>query len=37
MADANQAMDYEMFIDDDNPRKNAVIDMAKEAASYGVL
>jgi uncharacterized phage-associated protein len=37
LADANQPMDYEMFIDDDNPHKDAVVDMAKEAASYGVL
>lgn len=36
-APANQPMDYENFIDDDNPHKEAIVDMAKETASYGVL
>ena len=36
-APANGAMDYELFIDDDNPNKNAVLAIAKETAACGIL
>ncbi len=36
-AGANQPMDYEMFIDDDNPHKDEILSMAREIAVHGVL
>lgn len=36
-APPNAAMDYEAFIDDDNPRRDALIEAAHVAAAYGVL
>ena len=36
-ADANQPMDYEMFIDDDNPHKAEILNMAREISVHGVL
>jgi uncharacterized phage-associated protein len=36
-APANAAMDYELFIDDDNPMREAIIAEAREFAAYGVL
>lgn len=36
-APANGPMDYEDFIDEDNPNKAEIIEQAKEFASYGVL
>lgn len=34
---ANSAMDYEHFIDDDNPHREAILEEAREFAAYGVL
>lgn len=36
-ANSNGPMDYEKFIDDDNPHREEIIEEAKEFASYGVL
>jgi uncharacterized phage-associated protein len=36
-ADPNRPMDYEDFVDDDNPHKDAVIEMAREASRCAVL
>ncbi len=36
-ADPNQAMDYENFVDDDNPNKDEILEIARETAAYGVL
>jgi uncharacterized phage-associated protein len=36
-APANGAMDYEAFIDDDNPHRAELLDEAREFAVYGVL
>jgi uncharacterized phage-associated protein len=36
-ADANRAMDYALFIDDDNPHREEILQMARENAAYGVL
>jgi uncharacterized phage-associated protein len=36
-ASANSAMDYELFIDEDNPNREAIIADAREFAAYGVL
>lgn len=36
-AGVNSAMDYELFIDDDNPNKAAILAMAKEVAVCGIL
>lgn len=36
-AEANRAMDYEDFIDDDNPNKEAILKMAEENAAYAIL
>jgi uncharacterized phage-associated protein len=36
-AEANSAMDYENFIDDDNPNKHEIIRIALENAAYAVL
>ena len=33
----NSAMDYELFIDDDNPAREAILADAREFAAYGVL
>ena len=34
---ANSAMDYELFVDDDNPNREAILEDAREFAAYGVL
>lgn len=34
---ANSAMDYELFIDDDNPHRDAILADAREFAAHGVL
>ncbi|HSX53856.1 MAG TPA: Panacea domain-containing protein [Sphingomonas sp.] len=34
---ANSAMDYELFIDEDNPNRNEIISEAREFAACGVL
>jgi uncharacterized phage-associated protein len=36
-ADSNRSMDYEDFIDDDNPQRDAILEEAREFAVYGVL
>lgn len=36
-ADTNSAMDYELFVDDDNPHREAILSDAREFAAYGVL
>lgn len=36
-AQANAAMDYELFIDDDNPNRDEILSEAREFAAYGVL
>jgi len=36
-ATTNRSMDYEDFVDDDNPHKDEVVGMLKENAAYGVL
>jgi uncharacterized phage-associated protein len=36
-ANANSAMDYELFIDDDNPNREEILSEAREFAAYGVL
>jgi uncharacterized phage-associated protein len=36
-APANSAMDYELFIDEDNPSREAILAEAREFAAYGVL
>jgi uncharacterized phage-associated protein len=36
-AEANRAMDYADFIDDDNPHRNDILRMVQESAAYGVL
>lgn len=37
LAEPNRAMDYTNFIDDENPNKEAIIEMAKVDSAYGVL
>lgn len=37
LAQANAPMDYEYFIDDDNPQHASVVARAKRVAAYGVL
>jgi uncharacterized phage-associated protein len=37
LAQANGPMDYEFFIDDDNPQHATVVARAKRVAAYGVL
>ena len=37
LAQANGPMDYEHFIDDDNPQRTSVVAHAKKVAAYGVL
>jgi len=37
LAEANQAMDYEHFIDDDNPNRVQIVELAKVASAYGIL
>jgi uncharacterized phage-associated protein len=37
LAGANAPMDYELFIDEDNPHKAEIVAMAQETAAYGVL
>ena len=34
---ANAAMDYELFIDENNPNRDAILTDAREFAAYGVL
>ena len=34
---ANSAMDYELFVDDDNPHRDEILADAREFAAYGVL
>lgn len=34
---ANSAMDYELFIDEDNPHREEILSDAREFAAYGVL
>ena len=34
---ANSVMDYELFIDDDNPNRDGILADAREFAAYGVL
>lgn len=36
-ASANSAMDYELFVDDDNPHRGEILSEAREFAAYGVL
>jgi uncharacterized phage-associated protein len=36
-APANSAMDYELFIDENNPHREAILSDAREFAAYGVL
>jgi uncharacterized phage-associated protein len=36
-ADANGAMDYELFIDEDNPNRQAILAIARETAACGIL
>lgn len=36
-ADTNAPMDYELFIDDDNPHRDEILSMVKEVAACGVL
>lgn len=36
-APANQGMDYENFVDDNNPHKEEILSAAREFAVYGVL
>lgn len=36
-AEPNRAMDYEMFIDQDNPAREEITEIAEEHAVYGVL
>jgi uncharacterized phage-associated protein len=36
-AEANGAMDYANFIDDDNPHKDEILEMVEENASYAIL
>lgn len=36
-AEPNRPMDYEDFVDDENPHKAEILQMAKESAAYGVL
>jgi uncharacterized phage-associated protein len=36
-AEANRAMDYADFIDDDNPHKGEILRIAKENAAYAIL